>query len=85
MQGAPMKLLQPELSKKCRAFVIAHWGKGGLKQVREQPVSWVVYRANPQLRQLRRRRKGVPLLAVRGEVHRIRVELSTEHKGKHHA
>ena len=80
-----MKLRQTELSKKCRAFVVAHWGKGGLKEVKERPVSWVVYQANPRLRQLRRTRKNVPLLSVRGEVNRIRVELSTERKGTGHA
>ncbi|MBI3323934.1 MAG: hypothetical protein HYZ92_01480 [Candidatus Omnitrophica bacterium] len=80
-----MKLLKPELSPKCRAFVISHWGRDGLKQVRERPVSWVVYRANPKLRLLRRKRKDVPLLSVRGEVNQIRVELSTERKGTRHA
>jgi len=67
-----------ELSKKCRKFVVAYWGKDGLVQVMERPVSWVRHEANPQLKQLRRKQKGLPLIAVRGEVSRIRLELSTE-------
>ncbi len=78
-------LLTPEVSKKCRKFLVSHWGKDGLKQVKERPVSWVRYEANPHLKQLRRKRKDVPLIAVRGTVRRIHLELSTEKKGSHHA
>ena len=68
----------PELSKKCRAFIKAHWGTHGLKEISERPVSWVRHEANPQLNKLRRRRKDIPLLAVRGTSRRIHVALSTE-------
>jgi hypothetical protein len=77
--------LNPELSKKCKAFVKAHWGKDGLVQVKERPVSWVRHEANPHLKQLRRKRKDVPLLAVHGTKSRIHVYLSTEKKGRDHA
>ncbi len=80
-----MKLLHPALSKKCKAFVISHWGRDGLMQVKERPVSWVRHEANPHLKQLRRRKKGLPLIAVRGTINRIHLALSTEKKGVSHA
>ncbi len=75
----------PELSKKCKQFVISHWGKDGLQQLMDRPVSWVRHAANPHLKQLRRRRKNVPLIAVRGTTNRIHLLLSTERKGTIHA
>ena len=78
-------MLSPELSKKCKAFVKAHWGKDGLAQVKERPVSWVMYEANPHLKALRRKQQNVPLLAVHGTKSRIHVYLSTEKKGGAHA
>lgn len=69
------------LTKKCKQFVAAHWGQDGLKQVKERPVSWVRHEANPHLKQLRRKDKKLPLLAVQGTVNRIHVALSTEKKG----
>lgn len=77
-------LLHTELSKKCKAFVRAHWGQGGLKQVQERPVSWVRHEANPHLKQLRRKHKKLPRIAVRGDTNRIHLWLSTE-KEPHHA
>lgn len=74
-------MLNLELSKKCKAFVMAHWGTDGLKQVKERPVSWVRHEANPYLQVLRRKQKHLPLLSVRGTVNRIEVQLSTEKKG----
>ena len=74
-------MLNLELSKKCRAFVKSHWGKDGLKQVRERPVSWVRHEANPYLKLLRRKHQNVPLIAVRGETTRIVLALSTEKAG----
>ena len=74
----------PELSKKRKRFVMAHWGKDGLLQVMDHPVSWVRHEANPQLKVLRRKRKGVPLIAVRGGENRIHLALSTEKKGRPH-
>ena len=74
-------MLTPELSKKCKQFVVAHWGKDGLTQVMERPVSWVRHEANPHLKQLRKKQKGVPLISVRGTVNRIHLALSTEKKG----
>jgi hypothetical protein len=68
----------PELSPRCRRFVLAHWGKDGLRQVTERPVSWVRYQATPYLRLLRRRSKGLPLLRVRGTPKRVYVALTTE-------
>lgn len=70
--------LNTELSKKCKRFVMAHWGKDGLKQVKERPVSWVRHEANPHLKLLRRRGKSLPLIAVQGAVQRIYLRLSTE-------
>jgi len=78
-------LLTPELTKKCKAFVKARWGKDGLAQIMDHPVSWVRHEANPQLKLLRRKRKGVPLIAVRGGESRIHLALSTEKKGRAHA
>ena len=74
-------IFAPELSKKCEAFIKAHWGKDGLTQVKERPVSWVRHEANPQLKQLRKKQKDMPLIAVRGSVSRIHLALSTEKKG----
>ena len=74
----------PELSKKCKKFVMAHWGKDGMAQVMERPVSWVRYEANPQLKVLRRKRKDVPLIAVRGGENSIHLVLSNEKKGRTH-
>ena len=78
-------LVTPELSKKCKQFVISHWGKDGLEQVMDHPVSWVRHEANPHLKVLRRKQKRLPLIAVRGEVNRIHLALSTEKKGSFHA
>ena len=78
-------LVTPELSKKCKQFVISHWGKDGLEQVMDHPVSWVRHEANPHLKVLRRKQKHLPLLAVRGGTNRIHVALSTEKKGSPHA
>ena len=78
-------LATPEISAKCRKFVMAHWGKDGLQQVLERPVSWVRHEANPHLKQLRRKRKNVPLIAVKGTPNRIHLALSTEKKGVAHA
>ena len=74
-------LLTPELSKKCKQFVISHWGKDGLEQVMERPVSWVRHEANPHLKALRRKQKHLPLILVRGDTNRIQLALSTEKKG----
>ena len=76
--------LTPELSKKCKQFVVAHWGKDGLTQVMERPVTWVLHEANPHLKQLRRKQKDVPLIAITGTTNRIHLALSTE-KGTAHA
>jgi len=78
-------LVTPELSKKCKAFIKAYWGKDGMKQVQERPVSWVRHEANPQLKLLRRKRKHLPLIAVRGGENRIHLALSTEKKRSLHA
>ena len=67
-----------DLSKKCKQFVVAHWGKDGLAHVMERPVSWVRHEANPHLKTLRRKDKRLPLLSVKGEASRIHVFLSTE-------
>jgi hypothetical protein len=77
-------MLTPELSKKCKEFVVAHWGRDGLAQVMDHPVSWVRHEANPQLKLLRRKRKNVPLISVKGTVNRIHLALSTEKKGPRH-
>jgi hypothetical protein len=73
--------LSTAMTKKCRAFVVSHWGQDGLKQVKERPVSWVRHEANPHLKHLRRKQKTLPFLAVQGTVNRIHVALSTEKKG----
>ena len=78
-------LLTPELSKKCKRFVMAHWGKDGMAQVMERPVSWVRHEANPQLKVLRRKRKTLPLISVHGDTNRIHLALSTEKKWRPHA
>ena len=78
-------MMTPELSKKCKQFVVAHWGKDGLTQVMERPVSWVRHEANPHLKLLRRKQKNVPLISVKGTTNRIHLELSTEKKGPPHA
>ena len=77
-------MLSLELSKKCKAFVMAYWGKDGLQQVKERPVSWVRHEANPHLKHLRRKRKDLPLISVEGRTNRIYVALSTEKKGIAH-
>ncbi len=77
-------MLTPELSKKCRRFVVSHWGTDGLTQIMERPVSWVRHEANPHLKQLRKKQKGLPLLDVRGGLSRIHVALSTEKKELRH-
>jgi hypothetical protein len=79
--------ITPELSKKCKEFVKAHWGRDGLTQVMERPVSWVRHEANPHLKQLRRKRKGkstksTPLISIQGTINRIHLTLSNE-KGSH--
>lgn len=71
----------PELSKKCKQFVMSHWGKDGLHQVLERPVSWVRHEANPHLKQLRRKKKNIPLISITGTINRIHLELSTEKQG----
>ena len=73
-------MLNAELSKKCKQFVVAHWGQDGLKLVQERPVSWVRHEANPQLKQLRRKQKNLPFIEVKGEINRILLWLSTEKK-----
>ena len=73
-------MLAPTLSKKCKRFILSQWGKKGLDQLMERPVSWTLYQANPQLKQLRRTHKGVPLIAVKSTPNRILLALSTEKK-----
>jgi len=73
-------LLTPEISKKCKQFVMTHWGKDGMKQVQERPVSWVRHEANPHLKHLRRKQKKLPLIAIQPETNRIHLLLSTERK-----
>ena len=73
-----MNSLYAELSKKCREFIVTHWGKDGLIQVMERPVSWVRHEANPHLKLLRRKDKKLPLIAVRSDINRIHLILSTE-------
>ncbi|PIQ84172.1 MAG: hypothetical protein COV75_03510 [Candidatus Omnitrophica bacterium CG11_big_fil_rev_8_21_14_0_20_63_9] len=74
-------LATPKLTKKCKQLVMSHWGKDGLSQVLDHPVSWVRHEANPHLKQLRRKRKKIPLIDVRGGINRIYLALSTEKKG----
>ena len=73
-------LLNTQLSKRCKRFVMAHWGRDGLQQVKERPVTWVRHEANPYIKVLRRKRKSLPLIAVHGEANHFRLELSTERK-----
>lgn len=75
-----MNNLQAQMTKRCRRFVLSRWGKDGLVQVQERPVTWALYEANPHLKQLRRKQKGVPLIAIQGGVNRIRLALSTERR-----
>ncbi len=79
-----MGTLYADLSKKCKQFVMSHWGQDGLEQIMERPVSWVRHEANPHLKVLRRKQKNLPLLSVRGELNRIHVALSTERKKQGH-
>jgi hypothetical protein len=72
----------PALSKKAKRFVVSHWGKDGLEQIMERPVSWVRHEANPHLKQLRKKHKNLPLISVHGSINRIHVQLSTEKKLK---
>ena len=78
-------LATPELTKKCKQFVMSHWGKDGLQQVMDHQVSWVRHEANPHLKLLRRKQKNVPLISVKGTTNRIHLALSTEKKGPPHA
>ena len=78
-------MVTPELSKKCKQFVVSHWGKDGLQQIMDHPVSWVRHEANPHLKLLRRKQKHLPLISVKGTVNRIHLALSTEKKGTSHA
>ena len=77
-------MLTPELTKQCKQFVISHWGQDGLAQVMERPVSWVRHEANPHLKQLRRKRKSLPLIAIKGTTSRIHLALTTERKERRH-
>ena len=74
-------MLNADVSKRCKQFILSHWGKDGLAAVKERPVSWVRHEANPHLKQLRRKQKRVPLISVRGTINRIHLELSTEGAG----
>ena len=76
-------MLNAELTKKCKQFIMAHWGKDGLAQIMERPVSWVRHEANPHLKHLRRKRKSVPLIEIHSDINRIHLALSTE-KGPRH-
>ena len=76
-----MSKLHADLSKKCRRFVLSHWGKDGLEQVQERPVTWALYQANPHLKVLRRtQRKKLPLITIWGGANRIHLALSTERR-----
>ena len=76
-----MNNLHADLSKKCRRFVLSHWGKDGVEQVQERPVTWVLYEANPHLKLLRRtRHKKLPLIAIYGGDNRVHLTLSTERR-----
>ena len=77
-----MNNLTAEISKKCREFVLSRWGKDGVEQVMERPVTWALYEANPQLKSLRRKQKDLPLIAIHGESNRVRLELSTEKRAR---
>ena len=78
-------MLNAELTKKCKQFILAHWGRDGLTQLMERPVTWVRHEANPHLQHLRRKQKALPLIKIHSEVNRIHLALSTEHKGAPHA
>ena len=71
-------MLTAELSKKCKEFVVAHWGRQGLTSIQQRPVTWVRYTANPELQLLRRRQKDMPLIKIQSTVNRIRLALSNE-------
>ena len=71
-------MLNADVSKRCRKFIIAHWGKTALAEVKERPVTWVRHEANPHLKQLRRKQKRLPLISLRGTLNRIYLHLSTE-------
>ena len=74
-----MSKLHADLSEKCRRFVLSHWGKDGLDQVQERPVTWALYQANPHLKLLRRRQnKKLPLITICGGANRVHLALSTE-------
>lgn len=72
----------PQLTKKCRQFVVSHWGKDGLEQIKERPVSWVRHEANPHLKTLRRKQKRLPLISVWSHFDGIHLALSTEKKSQ---
>ena len=78
-------MLNAELTKKCKQFILAHWGRDGLTQIADRPVTWVRHEANPHLQHLRRKQKALPLIKIHSEVNRIHLALSTEHKGAPHA
>ena len=71
-------MLKTAISKECQQFVVSVWGKNGLQQVKERPVSWVRHEANPQLKLFRRKDKSLPLIDVQGTVNRIYLRLTTE-------
>ncbi|MBI3087825.1 MAG: hypothetical protein HYY91_02940 [Candidatus Omnitrophica bacterium] len=73
-----MSALHADLTKKCKRFVLSHWGEDGLEQVQERPVTWALYQANPHLKLLRRKHKHLPLITIQGGANRIRLALSTE-------
>ena len=74
-------MLKADISKKCEQFVVSLWGKDGLKQVKERPVTWVRHEANPHLKLLRRKRRDLPLISVTGKPdNRIELRLSNEAK-----
>ena len=71
-------MLDADMSKRCRAFIMNYFGQTGVEAAKQRPVSWARYEANPQLKSLRRKDKNVPLIAIKGGVNRIYLELSTE-------
>jgi hypothetical protein len=76
-----MSKLHADLSEKCRRFVLSHWGKDGLDEVQERPVTWALYQANPHLKLLRRRQnKKLPLITICSGANRIHLALSTERR-----
>ena len=50
--------------------------------IQADPAILQLIEANPPLKQLRKKNKGMPLIAVRGTVNRIHLALSTEKDGK---